>query len=152
MVQSGIVDHGINPYDVIQRAIDDTSTDYLLLRRKIDRDTQGNPTKLVNHPLYDYMEHTRECMVRYSTMAMQYDIQKRQLKLTEARTALLSYALKEVLTNLNLPPDQIKRVPQLLIEQMARTTPTIDAHKATALAEILSNDATIIIEDEPSQP
>jgi len=147
MVQQGIVDHGINPYDVIQRAIDDTATDYLLLRRQIDRDTHGDPDKLVTHPLYDHMEHIREASVRYSAMAMQYDIQKRQLRLGESRIALLSHTLKEVLTALAVPPDQIKRVPTLLIEQMARSQPTLDQHKAEALAEILGNEAQIEIID-----
>src|SRR3954454_8056558 len=71
MVQNGIVEHGINPYEVIQRAIDDTTVDYLLLRREIDKDTKANPQALVDHPLYPYMEHMREAMVRYSTFAMQ---------------------------------------------------------------------------------
>lgn len=147
MVQNGIVDHGINPYEVIQRAIDDTSIDYLLLRKKIDRETHGDPNKLINHPLYDHMEHIREASVRYSAMAMQYDIQRRQLRLSESRIALLAHTLREILPQLGVPPDQIKRVPQLLIEQVKHQQPSFNQNKATALAEIIGNDAEIIIED-----
>src|SRR3954449_4340580 len=140
MVQNGIVEHGINPYEVIQRAIDDTTTDYLLLRRAIDKDTHGNPEAIVSHPLYDYMEHMREAMVRYSTFAMQYDIQRRQLKLSETRIALLATTLRTVLTQLGLTHDQIKQVPRLLIEQIKAEEPRgpnvtagqtkLDEHKA----------------------
>jgi hypothetical protein len=159
MIHNGIVEHGINPYEVIQRAIDDTTTDYLLLRRQIDRDSHGDPQKLVDHPLYDYMEHMREAMVRYSTFAMQYDIQKRQIKLSETRVAVLAVALKTTLTNLGLNPDQIKATPRLLIDAVKAQEPKANAHanhlgqqrfdenKATALAEILHHDAEIEIID-----
>jgi hypothetical protein len=159
MILNGIVEHGINPYEVIQRAIDDTTTDYLLLRRQIDRDSHGDPTKLVDHPLYDYMEHMREAMVRYSTFAMQYDIQKRQIKLSETRVAVLAVALKTTLTNLGLNHDQIKQTPRLLIEAVKSQEPKANAHanhlgqqrfdetKATALAEILHHDAEVEIID-----
>lgn len=162
MVQNGIVEHGINPYEVIQRAIDDTTTDYLLLRRAIDKDTHGDPQKLVDHPLYDYMEHMREAMVRYSTFAMQYDIQKRQLRLSETRVALLATTLRTVLQNLGLNQDQIKAVPKLLIEAIQDEEPRqpnigagqtkLDPHKAEALAEILSHDAQVEVLDlEPDE-
>jgi hypothetical protein len=157
MVQNGIVEHGINPYEVIQRAIDDTTTDYLLLRRQIDKDTHGDPQLLVDHPLYDYMEHMREAMVRYSTFAMQYDIQKRQLRLSETRVALLATTLRQVLTNLGLNQDQIKAVPRLLIEAIQSEEPRqpnigagqtkLDPDKAEALAEILSNDTQVELID-----
>jgi hypothetical protein len=157
MVQNGIVEHGINPYEVIQRAIDDTTTDYLLVRRAIDKDTHGDPQKLVDHPLYEYMEHMREAMVRYSTFAMQYDIQKRQLRLSETRVALLATTLRTVLTDLGLTQDQIKQVPRLLIEAIQNEEPRqpnigagqtkLDVNKATALAEILHHDSTVEILD-----
>jgi len=157
MVQNGIVDHGINPYDVIQRAIDDTTTDYLLLRRQIDKDTQGSPELLVDHPLTPYMEQMREAMVRYATFATQYDIQRRQLKLSESRVALLSATLRDVLQDLGLPHEQIREVPRLLINQLKATDEQkgpkqyrqskLDADKAEAIAEILHHDAEVTITD-----
>ena len=155
MVENGIVEHGINPYDVIQRAIDDTTTDYLLLRRQIDKDTHGDPEALVDHPLYDYMEHMREASVRYATFATQYDIQKRQLKLSETRVALLAHTLRTVGENLGLTNDQIKQIPTLLIEQVAKASPAthvqgkqvLDQTKALALAEILHHDAEVEVID-----
>lgn len=159
LVQNGIVEHGLNPYDVIQRAIDDVALDYMLLRKTIDKDSQGNPEKLTNHPLYMDMEHARECMVRYSTFAMQYDIQKRQLKLTESRIALLAATLRVVLQNFGIPQDQIRNVPRLLIDALQQETPyfgaargagpKIDDQRAIAMAEIISNpDITIEVEAE----
>jgi hypothetical protein len=162
MVQNGIVDHGINPYDCIQRAIDDTATDYLLLRRAIDRETHGDPNKLEDHPLYYFMEHVREAMVRYSTFAMQYDIQKRQLKLSETRVALLAHTLRQVLLPLGVDPDTIRQVPRMLIQQLEleaskdQVNPARNAHpsrldsnKAEALAEILAHDSEVEIIDAP---
>jgi hypothetical protein len=159
MVHNGIVDHGINPYDVIQRAIDDTTTDYLLLRRTIDKETNGDPSLLVDHELYPYMEHMREAMVRYATFATQYDIQRRQLKLSEARVALLSHTLRDVLQDLGLTHEQIREVPRLLIAQLKSTEPKagpsvgpskLDANKAEAIAEILHHDAEVSIMDADS--
>jgi len=159
MVQNGIVEHGINPYDCIQRAIDDVTTDYLLLRKAIDKDSHGDPDLLTDHPLFPYMEHMREAMVRYSTFAMQYDIQKRQLKLSETRVALLATALQTTLKTLGLNQDQIRQVPRLLIEQVKNNQSKVnthianfgetrfDEHKATALAEILHHDAEVEIID-----
>jgi hypothetical protein len=122
MIANGIVEHGINPYDVIQRAIDDTTTDYLLLRRAIDKDTNGDPEALVDHPLYPYMEHMREAMVRYATFATQYDIQKRQLKLSETRIALLSNTMRDVLTQMGVPHDQIRQIPRLRSPSISQLT------------------------------
>lgn len=147
LVQNGIVEHGLNPYDVIQRAIDDVSLDYLLLRRAIDRDTQGDPHKLTEHDLYMDMEHARECMVRYSTFAVQYDIQKRQLRLNEGRIALLAATLRVVLSNFDIPQERIKEVPRLLIDALqaempyhgSATGPKMNESRALAMAEIISN-------------
>jgi len=159
MIQNGIVEHRINPYDVIQRAIDDTATDYLLIRRAIEKDSHGDPEQLTDHPLFPYMERMREAMVRYSTFAMQYDIQKRQLKLSESRIAMLAVVLKTVLHNLGLNQEQIQAAPGMLIEAVMDAQPKenthlrttgqsqFDPHKASALAEILHNDAAIEIID-----
>jgi hypothetical protein len=156
MVHNGIVDHGINPYDVIQRAIDDTTTDYLLLRRTIDKETNGDPELLVDHPLYHYMEQMREAAVRYATFATQYDIQRRQLKLSESRVALLSHTLRDVLQDLGMNHEQIREVPKLLIQNLKNSEPPsnngrngsrLDATKAEAIAEILHHDAEVSIMD-----
>jgi hypothetical protein len=154
LVQNGIVEHGLNPYEVIQRAIDDTTTDYLLIRQRIEKDTNGNIKLFTEHPLYSDMQQTREAMVRYSTFAAQYDIQKRQLKITEARIGLLAHALRHLLQGYGLNPDQINEVPQKLIEvirqQESPTNPALPRptlEKATAIAEIMHRDADIVIED-----
>jgi hypothetical protein len=91
-------------------------------------------------------------MVRYSTFAMQYDIQLRQVKLSEARIGILGATLRTVLQNMGMPHDQISKVPQLLIEQITAREPAglraskIDAQKARAIAEILHNDTEVTIE------
>lgn len=145
MVQNGIVEHGISPYDCIQRAVDDTTTDYLLLKRHIEKDAT-TVEAVLEHPLYDHMEHMRDCMVRYSTMAAQYDIQNRQLKIGESRIALLSATLREVLMTLGLPDETIKQIPAMLIQQIS-SRENITPKKADALAEILANDSEVEVID-----
>jgi hypothetical protein len=159
MVQRGIVDHGINPYDAIQRAIDDVTFDYVLIRNRIDKDSHGDPAKFTAHDLYPIHETIREAMVRYSTFAMQYDIQRRQLKLSEARVALLAVTLRNVLTGLGVSQEKIKQVPALLIQALQNEEPQqngreatsgpqrLDPIKAEALAEILVNDSEVEILD-----
>jgi len=154
LVQNGIVEHGLNPYEVIQRAIDDTVTDYLLLRSRIERDTRNDISKFVNHDLYEDMVRAREASVRYSTFAAQYDIQLRQLKITEARIALLAHALRHLLQGYGLNPDQINEIPKKLIEVISNQEkpagnrlPRPNFEKATAIAEIMHRDADIVIED-----
>lgn len=147
MLRHGIVEHGINPLDALQRAIDDTTIDYLTLRRYIDQ-RSDNPEEQQTHPLQDRVHYLREAMVRYSVFATQYRIQEAQQRISEARTALLATALKEVLTRLNLPPDTINQVPRLLIEQINQNqnyVNRLDENKAEALVEILHNDAHVEI-------
>lgn len=154
LVKNGIVEHGLNPYEVIQRAIDDTTTDYLLTRKRIESDTRGNIKKFANHELYDHMVEMREAAVRYSTFATQYDIQKRQLKLSESRIALLAVALRSTLTDLGINPDQINRIPKLLINTLQQhestgnpAIPKPNHEQANAIAEIMHRDAIIEVED-----
>jgi hypothetical protein len=160
MLKKGIVEHRLSPYDVIQRAIDDCATDYLLLRQRLENTHHGNIENMTDDPLYPVMERVREAMVRYSTFAMQYDIQMRQLKLSEARVGILGATLRTVLQNLGLPHDTINRVPQLLIEQITSREPAgsqgarntkLDAQKALAIAEILHNDTEVTIELDDDQ-
>lgn len=154
LVKNGIVEHGLNPYEVIQRAIDDTTTDYLLTRQRIERDAKGNIKKFANHPLYDHMVDMREAAVRYSTFATQYDIQKRQLKLSESRIALLAITLRTTLQNLGMNPDQIAKVPQLLINTLSQNEqtgnpaiPKPNHTQANAIAEIMHRDAIVEVID-----
>lgn len=152
MIKSGVVEHRISPYDVIQRAIDDTFTDYALMRQRIERDSKGNIVEATDHPLYPTMERAREAMVRYSTFALQYDIQRRQLALSEARVGILANTLRNVLANLGLNHDQIQKVPSLLIAQLKAGEKDIrqtklDELKAEAIAEILANDSAVEIID-----
>lgn len=153
MLNNGIVEHRVSPYDVIQRAIDDCATDYLLMRQQIERDSGGNIKKATEHDLYYDMERIREAMVRFSTFAMQYDIQMRQLKLSEARVAILATTLRTVLTNLGVNQEVIRQVPKMLIEQLVseqqrgnNRSSRLDGDKATALAEILANDTEVVIQ------
>ena len=152
MIANGVVEHRVNPYDVIQRAIDDTFTDYALMRQRIEADSKGNIKKAVEHPLYPDMERAREAMVRYSTFAMQYDIQLRQLKLGEARVGVLAATLRTVLNGLGLHHEQIQKVPRLLIDAIkdGERNPDqsrLDGLKAEAIAEILMNDSQVEINE-----
>lgn len=147
MVRNGIVDQGIPPYDVIQRAIDDTTMDYMLVRQRIEKDTGGNPTSTAEHPLHEHMVRMREAAVRYSTFALQYNIAQKQLQISETRTAILATTLRTVLTDLGVAPEKIRQVPALLIEQLKQEQPHMDEDKATAIAEIVHNDSQVEIID-----
>lgn len=152
MLRGGVVEHRVSPFDVIQRAIDDCATDYLLLRQRLERKHHGNIEEMTDDPLYAVMERVREAMVRYSTFAMQYDIQLRQLKLSEARVGVLAATLRNVLNGLGLNPDQVRQVPQLLIRELqgaegqSQRNQHLDVQKAEAIAEILHNDTEVVIE------
>lgn len=153
MIRGGVVEHRVPAFDVIQRAIDDTFTDYALLRQRIERDSGGNIEEAIDHPLYPTMERTREAMVRYSTFALQYDIQRRQLALSEARVGILAATLRNVLTGLGLNHDQIQQVPKLLIKELTQhpqgpRQSKLDEVKAEAIAEILANDSKVTITDD----
>lgn len=150
MIRKGIIEHGISPYDAIQRAIDDVTTDYLLLQRHIRKEAENSKKfnkhqAYVEHPLYDHMLHLRECSVRYSTFAAQYQMEQRRAKLSETRIAVLANTLRTVLENMQLPQDTIRQIPRLLIEELDkdRHAMQISAQKAEALAEILHNDSDV---------
>lgn len=171
MIQGGIVEHRISPLDALQRAIDDVTMDYLALRDFIQTSkhvTEDDEPLAAEHthPLAHRADYLRECMVRYSTFASQYKIAERANKMNEARTALLAFALKEVLSRLGVPQDQITQAPKMLIQVLAekhnhdpnseytdgrdglergRST-RLDPAKAEAIAEILHNDSEVVIE------
>jgi hypothetical protein len=159
LIQRGLVEHRITPTEAIQRAIDDVTVDYLALRHYIDQRVD-NPKEQQDHPLTDRLHYLREAMVRYSTFATQYRLAEQQQKVSEARTALLAFALKEVLTKLGLDEATIARAPKMLIETIAsqanqtngrehgRAT-RLDENKAEALLEILHHDSEVVILDEP---
>lgn len=147
MVQRGLVEHGLSPYEVIQRAIDDVTTDYLLLRQHIEREC-GTIEQAHEHKLYNHMEHLRECAVRYSTFATQYDIKNRMLQLSETRVALMAHLFREVGLAMGLDDDQIRRIPEAMIAAISSEQHGgLDEDKARALAEILANDSEVEIVD-----
>lgn len=151
MIQYGVVEHRISPYEALQRAIDDATLDYIALRKLVDRESDS-PSDIVNHELYDEMCSARETMVRYSTYAIQYDIAAKQQKLTETRVALLAHALQITLRTLNIPEDTIKQAPELLIANLNKADRKLDPLKAQAITEILNEDAEVTIENGTLTP
>lgn len=145
MIRYGVVEHRISPYEALQRAIDDATLDYLAIRTLVDRESDS-PSDLVHHPLYREMCTARETMVRYSTYAIQYDIAAKQQKLTETRVALLAHALQITLRQMGIPEQAIKDAPSKLIDNLQKADPKLDSMKATAITEIMNEDATVTIE------
>lgn len=169
MVQGGIVEHRISPLEALQRAIDDVTMDYLALRHFIQNDVATQQDRLqaeAAHPMTHRADYLRECMVRYSTFASQYKIAERANKMNEARTALLAFALKEVLTKLGVDQEKIAQAPRMLIDVLSQKhnhdpeseytdgrdglprgrATALDADKAEAIVEILHRDAEVVIE------
>lgn len=163
LIRRGLVEHRISPTEAIQRAIDDVTLDYLALRHYIDQRVD-DPSEQQSHPLIDRLHYLREAMVRYSTFATQYKLAEQQQKVSEARTALLAYSLKEVLSKLGIDDETVSQVPRLLIEHLASQanngergnplskTSQLDENKASALVEILHNDAEVVILEEDGTP
>jgi hypothetical protein len=163
LIRRGLVEHRISPTEAIQRAIDDVTLDYLALRHYIDQRVDS-PKEQQDHPLTDRLHYLREAMVRYSTFATQYKLAEQQQKVSEARTALLAYSLKEVLSKLGIDDETVAQVPRLLIAHLAQQanngergnplskTAQLDETKAEALVEILHNDSEVVILEEDGTP
>ena len=86
----------------------------MALRHYIDQ-RSDSPKEQQDHPLTDRLHYLREAMVRYSTFATQYKLAEQQQKVSEARTALLAYSLKEVLSKLGVDDQTVAQVPRMLI-------------------------------------
>lgn len=163
LIRRGLVEHRISPTEAIQRAIDDVTIDYLALRHYIDQRTD-DPNEQQSHPLIDRLHYLREAMVRYSTFATQYKLAEQQQKVSEARTALLAYSLKEVLSKLGIDDETVAQVPKLLIAHLSEQanegargegrskSAQLDPNKAEALVEILHNDSEVVILEEDGTP
>lgn len=147
IIKYGLVEHRISPYEALQRAIDDATIDYMIIRKKVDRESNG-PSDIFDHPNYDQMLQARETMVRYATYAIQYDIISRQQKITETRVALLGHALQATLQELGVDYDKIQKAPSMLIDKLGQADRKLDTKKAEALVEILHNDAEVEIKDQ----
>jgi hypothetical protein len=148
ILKKGIVEHNIQPEDALQRAIDDTTGDYLLLRSRIRAEIGDDSDRLqefFDHELYPEAERLKSQMAQLSTIALQYKLADRNMRLDESRTALLAFTLQRTLEQLGVEYEVIRRVPGLMMKNLGDSehAPKIDLKKAEALAEILGNDAEI---------
>lgn len=152
ILRRGITESNLAPEEVLQRAIDDAATDYLLLRNTIRAELGDDPDNVegfFNHPLFDVAERMKAQMAQLSTFAMQYKVQERSMRLSESRTALLAFTLQRTLEQLGVEHETIIRVPGLLLKNLQNSehAPKIDLAKAEALVEILGNHSEVVIED-----
>lgn len=152
LVAHGVVELNIDPTDALSRAIDDCTTDYLLIRQQISAELADDPDRLdefFEHELYPEAVRLRQQMSQYATYAIQYKLAERHIRLSETRTALLAYALQTTLEEIGLDYDTIKRVPGLLMKNLmdSEHAPNIDIVKAEAMAEIMINGAEVDIVD-----
>jgi len=152
LVSNGVVELNIDPTDALQRAIDDVTTDYMLIRQQIHAELADDPDRLdefFEHELYPEAVRLRQQMSQYATYAIQYKLAERHIRLSETRTALLACTLQTTLEELGIDYDTIKRVPGLLMKNLmdSEHAPVIDVVKAEAMAEILINGAEVEILD-----
>jgi hypothetical protein len=152
LLKNGVVEWNVDPAEALQRAIDDTTLDYLLIRQQIDAELGDDPNRLdefFDHDLYPEAVRLRHEVTQYATYAMQYKLTERAIRISEARTALLAYTLQRTLEELDIPYDTIKRVPGLLIKNLTsgEHAPNIDPQKAEVLAEIMLDNAEFEIVD-----
>lgn len=114
LAKRGLVEHGLNCFDVLQRAVDDTATDYMMLQEVLNE--LGSPWEAAAEKpiMYQMMVDLRAEMTKYSALAIQHNLAARQAQLSEVKVALLGRVLKTALQELGVTEDQIKKIPAIL--------------------------------------
>lgn len=129
-VQAGLIEHGLDPIQVLQRLIDDGFIDYMLARQEYDSFVASNETeqiKNLEHPLLKETRRLERRMLAYrreaaylSGLSVQYNLQDRQTRVAEARIQLFMQALQQTLRHpdINLSPDKVKLIPRIMKEKL----------------------------------
>lgn len=130
-VTSGLVEHGLKPWQVLQRLIDDAFIDYATEQADINhREQQGKP--ITRHRLLKL----RRDAAYYASLALQYNIADRQTSAMEAQTQMFATLLQMALRDpeINLTERKIRKIPALIeakareLQQVAHSyDPTQDA-------------------------
>jgi hypothetical protein len=126
-VQAGLVEHGLDPIQVLQRLIDDAFIQYLLAQQDLDGFLADHPNVTDNLDTGSpYVKEARrlENRVRayrresayFSGLSVQYNLQERQTQVAEARIALFMQAMQQALRHpdIDLPPDKYKLLPGIM--------------------------------------
>lgn len=123
-VQAGLVEHGLNPIDCLQRLIDDAMIAYILHQQEADAYLTSTPKpdpKLIKQYETQARSLRREAAY-FAGLSVQYNLQDRQTKVQEGRLILMVELIQRVLRHpdIDLAPDKIKEVPRLM-QQSLRT-------------------------------
>lgn len=130
-VQAGLVEHGINPINVLQRLIDDAFMQYVMAQQDYDNwiadhpeldnkiDTR-NPKLVELRRLENRVRAYRREAAYFSGLSVQYNLQERQTQVAEARIQLFMHALQQTLRHpdIDLTPDKVKLIPGIMKQKI----------------------------------
>lgn len=114
LARKGLVDIDLNPVDVIQRAIDDTAGDYAIMRAIMDEYETPQEAFRKRPFLAEYSASLRSEMTKYATLALNYNLAERQVRLREVEVAILGRLLKHTLEEIGVPAETIRQLPKAL--------------------------------------
>lgn len=136
-VQAGLVEHGINPINVLQRLIDDAFMQYMLAQQDYDNYTVDHPElgKIIDarnpklaelRRLENRVRAYRREAAYFSGLSVQYNLQERQTQVAEARIQLFMHALQQTLRHpdIDLTPDKVKLIPGIMKQKLAELLTT----------------------------
>jgi hypothetical protein len=114
-IKQGLVEHGIPPHEALQRIIDDSMLRYLEECAKNDglRETGADVKD-------DREQRLRKDAAYFASLAIQYGLEERRVRVTEARTQLFQGALLHVVRHpdIGLDPSQVRKIPGLMKEYL----------------------------------
>jgi hypothetical protein len=127
-VKNGLVEHGLQPTQVLQRLIDDAFIDY-----HIEQQQQQDLRAAGKHTAGAKLRALRREAAYFASLALQYSISDRQTRILEAQTQLVATLLQQTLRHpdINLPESKIRKIPAIM-EQAAQNLQALAQESSTA--------------------
>lgn len=119
-IQAGLVVHGLNPVEVLQRLIDDAFIAYALAQQEADEYLTSTSNNLLDQKVIRNNENRARALRReaayFAGLSVQYNLQDRQTKVQEARLGLMVTVIQRVLRHpdIDLPPEKVRQIPRLM--------------------------------------
>lgn len=115
-IKQGLVEHGIPPHEALQRVIDDATIRYLEECARNDQARDAGED--VND---DREQKLRKDMAYLAGLAIQYGLEERKVRISEARTQIFLGALLHVARHpdIDLPSDKVAKIPGLMKQYLA---------------------------------
>lgn len=116
--QAGIVDYWRGRIEDVE----DEDLEWGVTREKTGGDDAGTTSEAAPHIAYRLLTEAQDKLAAYAAAALKAGIDERRVKLAESQGALVAQAIRGILDQLHLTPEQLELVPTVVPAQLRLIT------------------------------